>query len=91
MLASCAIAAGRGILSPPEHAAIGSLVAQLGPLPPVNDLSAAAQLEYMRRDKKVHEGRLHFVLPGAIGRAVVTTDVSEKELAKALTGLGLAR
>jgi len=90
VLASCAIAAARGMLSPPEHAAIGSLVAQLGPLPPVNDLSAAAQLEYMRRDKKVHEGRLHFVLPGAIGRAVVTTDVSEAELAKALTGLGLA-
>jgi 3-dehydroquinate synthase len=90
MLASCAIAAARGMLSPSEHAAIGSLVAQLGPLPPVNDLSAAAQLEYMRRDKKVHEGRLHFVLPGAIGRAVVTTDVSETELVMALTGLGLA-
>jgi 3-dehydroquinate synthase len=78
------------MLSAPEHAAIGSLVAQLGPLPPVNDLSAAAQLEYMRRDKKIQEGRLHFVLPGALGRAVVTTDVSESELAKALTGLGLA-
>ena len=90
MLASCAIAAARGMLPAPEHTAIASLVAQLGPLPPVNDLSAAAQVEYIRRDKKVHEGRLHFVLPSAIGYAVVTTDVSETELVRALRNLGLA-
>jgi 3-dehydroquinate synthase len=78
------------MLPAPEHTAIASLVAQLGPLPPVNDLSAAAQVEYMRRDKKVHEGRLHFVLPSAIGYAVVTTDVSETELVRALRILGLA-
>jgi 3-dehydroquinate synthase len=90
MLASCAIAAARGMLSASELTAIAGLVAQLGPLPPIGDLSAAAQLDYMRRDKKVREGRLHFVLPGAIGEAVVATDVSEDELVEALRNLGLA-
>jgi len=90
MLASCAIAAARGMISAPDHAAIAALVAQLGPLPPVNDLSASAQLEYMRRDKKVHEGRLHVVLPTGIGSADVIADVSETELTTALTALGLA-
>ena len=60
---------------------IAALIAQLGPLPPVNDLSAAAQLDLMRRDKKVDEGRLHFVLPTGIGSAPIVTDVSEPRTA----------
>ena len=70
--------------------AVAALIAQLGPLPPLSDLSAAAQLELMRRDKKVVEGRLHVVLPTGIGSATVVADVSEPELLAALRSLGLA-
>jgi 3-dehydroquinate synthase len=89
MLAASAIAAGRGALAAADRGTIAAAIAQLGPLPPVNDLSAAAQLEFMHRDKKVHDGRLHFVLPTGIGASQVTTDVSESELLRALRDLGL--
>jgi 3-dehydroquinate synthase len=90
MLAACAIAATRGVCSTDVQSAVAALIAQLGPLPPLSDLSAAAQLELMRRDKKVVEGRLHVVLPTGIGSATVVSDVSEPELLTALRSLGLA-
>jgi 3-dehydroquinate synthase len=89
MLAACGIAAARGVLPVADRDAIAAVVAQLGPLPPVNDVSASAQLEYMRHDKKVHAGRLHFVLPTGIGRSQIVTDVSEAELLRVLRDLGL--
>jgi 3-dehydroquinate synthase len=89
MLAACAIATARGVLTASDRGTIARAIAQLGPLPPVNDLSAAGQLEFMRHDKKVHEGRLHFMLPTGIGSARIVTDVSEAELLRALRELGL--
>jgi 3-dehydroquinate synthase len=91
MLAACAIACARGVLPVSDRATVASAIAQLGPLPPVNDLSAAAQLEFMRHDKKVHGGRLHFVLPAGIGGSQIVTDVSEDELLGALRELGLGQ
>jgi 3-dehydroquinate synthase len=90
MLAACGIAAARGALAAADRDTIAGAIAQLGPLPPVNDLSATAQLEFMQRDKKVHGGRLHFVLPTAIGASRIVTDVSEAELLGALRDLGLS-
>jgi 3-dehydroquinate synthase len=89
MLAACAVAAARGVLKASDRRTVAGAIAQLGPLPPVNDLSAAAQVEFMRHDKKVHEGRLHFVLPAGIGAARVVTDVSEAELLRGLREVGL--
>jgi 3-dehydroquinate synthase len=89
MLAACAIAAARGALAGADRDTIAAAIAQLGPLPPVNDLSASAQLEFMQHDKKVHNGRLHFVLPTGIGSSQIVTDVSELELLGALRDLGL--
>jgi 3-dehydroquinate synthetase len=43
----------------------------------------------MRRDKKVLEGRLHYVLPTRIGDTVVASDVTEHELIVALRAIGL--
>ena len=48
-------------------------------------------LEAMQHDKKVVAGRLHFVLPTAIGATDIVDDVSEQELAAALTAAGFAR
>ncbi len=41
-------------------------------------------LEAMRHDKKMVAGRLHFVLPTAIGATAIVDDVTEKEMTKAL-------
>jgi 3-dehydroquinate synthase len=45
----------------------------------------------MQHDKKVVAGRLHFVLPTAIGAATIVDDVKERELRAALKKVGVAR
>ena len=48
-------------------------------------------LEAMQHDKKVVAGRLHFVLPTAIGATAIVDDVTEKEMqdgAEARSGFG---
>jgi len=65
------------------------LIGQMGPLPPVTDLDVAETLEAVRRDKKVVDGRLHFVLPTAVGAVSIVSDVTEEELGDALRHAGL--
>ena len=45
----------------------------------------------MQHDKKMIAGRLHFVLPTAIGAWAIVDDVTEKEMRKALARLGLKK
>ena len=90
MLVAAELAVGRAVMSADDRDALASLIAQLGPLPPLGDLSAPAMIEQMRRDKKVREGRLYMVLPAAIGTASIVEDVSDDELMRALTAVGFA-
>lgn len=83
------MAEARGALTSEQADAIARLVAQLGPVPPVGDLSSSDVLETIRYDKKVVDGRLHFVLPTGIGAAVVVDDVTSAEIGWALACLGL--
>ena len=69
--------------------AIAKLIAQLGPLPPILDLTIAEILEVVRRDKKVVNGKLHFVIPIQIGATVTIDDVTEDELTAVLRRMGL--
>jgi 3-dehydroquinate synthase len=89
MLAACELAVARGALSTPDRDALRDLITSMGPLPTVADLSAAEAVEAARRDKKVVGGRLHFVLPTAIGATTTVTDVSEAELRRATEAIGL--
>ena len=61
----------------------------MGPLPSVADLPAAQVVEAIARDKKVIAGKLHFVLPTAIGATTTVTDVTIEELEAAAKGIGL--
>jgi 3-dehydroquinate synthase len=90
MLVAAELATARGALADSARQALADVIASLGPLPPITDLSAAAILEAMRLDKKVVAGRLHFVLPTAIGATAIVDDVNEGELRAALmkTGFG---
>ena len=88
MLAAAELAATRGA-SKADRDALSAHIRQLGPLPPVSDLSAGDIIEATRRDKKVIDGRLHFVLPTKIGAATTVTDVSTQELTRALVAIGL--
>jgi len=91
MLVAAQISATRGALAETARQALADLIASLGPLPPLSDLSAAQMLEAIRHDKKVVAGRLHFVLPTAIGAWAIVDDVTEKEIRASLLKLGFRK
>jgi 3-dehydroquinate synthase len=90
MLVAAELSVRRGSLKPAGREALGSLITALGPLPPVADLSAQEVLAAIRRDKKVIDGRLHFVISTGVGSSSVVDDVQEEELRGALLAVGLA-
>jgi 3-dehydroquinate synthase len=91
MLVAAALAQARGALADRDRQALADLIASLGPLPPITDLSASAIIEAMQHDKKIVSGRLHFVLPTAIGATAIVDDVTESELRSALKAVGFAK
>ena len=91
MLVAAQIAVTRGAFAETERKALADLIASLGPLPPISDLSAAQMLDAIRHDKKVVAGKLHYVLPTAIGAWVIVDDVTEKEIKAALMKMGFRK
>ena len=91
MLVAAELAVSRGALAENDRKSLADVIASLGPLPPIGDISVAAVLDAMQHDKKMVAGRLHFVLPTAIGATAIVDDVTEKEMKKALTRLGLKK
>lgn len=90
MLAAADLAVARGALAARERQALAQLIARLGPLPPIADLSIAEVLAAIRRDKKVVDGRLHFVIAIEIGAAMTLDDVTEDEIRDTLMRLGMS-
>jgi 3-dehydroquinate synthase len=88
MLAAAAVGATRKVFPAADRDALAAQLMKMGPLPSVADLSAAEILDATRRDKKVLAGRLHFVLPTAIGATVTVPDVTPEELTEALLTIG---
>src|SRR5436190_5777950 len=54
----------------------------------IADIEPNLMLEAMQRDKKTVDGRLHFVLPIAIGATTIADDVTDKELRAVLNRVG---
>ena len=90
MLAAADLAVARGALAELERQALARLIAELGPLPAVADLSIDEILNVVRRDKKVINGTLHFVIAIQVGATMTIDDVTEDELRAVLARLGLA-
>jgi 3-dehydroquinate synthase len=91
MLVAAELAVARNALAQQDRQALAGLIANLGPLPPISDLPIAGMLEAMQHDKKMIAGRLHFVLPTAIGATAIVDDVTEKEMKKALERVGFKK
>ena len=89
MLAAADMAVTRGVLSPSDSSALAGLIAKLGPLPSVANLSMTQLSEAIRRDKKVLNGRLHMVLPTRLGETVIVDDVTEPEIRSGLRAIGV--
>jgi 3-dehydroquinate synthase len=91
MLVAAQLSVSRGALAASDRQALAELIASLGPLPPISDLSSAHMLEAIRHDKKVVAGKLHFVLPTAIGAWAIVDDVTEREMKATLLKVGFRR
>ncbi len=89
MLVATRLAGARGLIDKGDQAELIALIGRMGPLPSVTDLSPADVLAAIQRDKKVIDGRLHFVLPQGIGDTVIVDDVTEKEIRLALGTIGV--
>jgi 3-dehydroquinate synthase len=91
MVVVAELARARGALAETDRRALADVITSLGPLPPVADISSAQMIEAMQHDKKMVAGRLHFVLPTAIGATTIVDDVTEKEIRSALNHVGFAK
>lgn len=89
MLIAAELAVARKALHASDREALASLVTHMGPLPPIADLPASQAADAIRRDKKVVAGTLHFVLPVAIGRVEMVSDVSQREIVRAMKAVGM--
>ena len=83
--AACRLSRAMGLVSEPELARVVAHIRALGlPLETPRFLaantSADALLNAMNQDKKVSDGKLHFVLPRGIGAALVTAEVPAEAL-----------
>jgi len=91
MLVVAELAAARGALADAGRKALADLIARLGPLPPIADVPISPMIEAMQHDKKMIAGRLHVVLPTAVGATAIVDDVTEKEMRSALKAVGFGK
>jgi len=89
MLAAAHISMSRGLMPGEDHERLTDLIRRMGPLPPVIDLRQADARDVIARDKKVADGRLHFVLCAGLGASAIASDITPQELAAALTAIGM--
>jgi 3-dehydroquinate synthase len=91
MLVAAELGVIRGALTAADRAALADLIASLGPLPPIADVSTRETLDAMQHDKKMVAGRLNFVLPTSVGSTTIVDDITEKEMKAALVKVGLKK
>jgi len=88
MRAALALGVARGVTPRALADRAAALITRLGPLPSVVDVPVREALAAVSHDKKVVNGRLHFVLVHGSG-ATTVADVTTKELRAALGTLGI--
>jgi 3-dehydroquinate synthase len=88
MLVAAELGRRRGRLDIEAREAFARLLRRFGDLPPIRDLRTSELLEAVARDKKIVDGRLHFVLPTGIGQVEIVNDVTTGELGGALLAIG---
>jgi 3-dehydroquinate synthase len=84
MAAATELAAILGMLARTEASRIQDVIFRFGPLPSAGGLDADRLLERLGKDKKTLGGRVHFVLPTAIGQVKIVSDVEAPAIRKAI-------
>ncbi|MGH9784288.1 MAG: 3-dehydroquinate synthase, partial [Terriglobia bacterium] len=80
MLAATRLAAEHGRLSIEEAARIHDLIVSYGPVPSLEPGAPASLAAHLAVDKKVRDGKLHFILPRAIGEVEVVAEIAPREV-----------
>ena len=73
----------KGCLNDTEFNRVSSVLEKLAK-PSIHQYDLNQVLEYIQRDKKARDGKIHFVLLKRLGEAIVCPEVSESELREAL-------
>ncbi len=85
MVAVSRISLSRGMMTRDELDRLRSLLEQFRlPVDIPADMDRQEIVRHMKRDKKVRDGRLHFILTKGIGETVIVNDVTKEELEMAL-------
>ncbi len=85
MVAVSRISVSRGLMTGEELARLTSLLERFRlPVEIPADMDKETVMEHMKRDKKVQDGRIHFVLARGIGETVIADDVTGRETEIAL-------
>ena len=69
-----------------EYEKLESAIRNL-PLPKLNDINMKSIIDTMKRDKKVQNGKIHFVLLEEIGKPVIIDNIEDTEIQNALEKL----
>jgi 3-dehydroquinate synthase len=75
MLAATRLAELTGSLQSDAAGRIARVIRSYGPLPPIDDLNPDSLLARLSSDKKTMQGKVHFVLPTAIGAVTVKAGI----------------
>jgi 3-dehydroquinate synthase len=84
MLAATRLAELSGMLAQREAERIRRTICHYGPLPPVGGLNPDRLLDRLASDKKTLAGKVHFVLPTAIGDVKIVSDLEQSAIRKAI-------
>jgi len=76
MKCAAAIAEKAGVVAQLEAEAIRYGIDALGRLPRISDLNAKDVIAAMAHDKKISQGKIHFILPTRVGEVVVRDDIA---------------
>ena len=84
MLAATRLAELSGMLANSAADRIRRTVGHYGPLPPVRDLNPDRLVARLASDKKTMAGKVHFVLPTAIGEVKIVSGLEQSVIRKAI-------
>lgn len=84
MLAATRLATLRGMLSSTDAERIKRTVCRYGPLPSAKDLNPDRLIARLANDKKTIKGKVHFVLPIAIGQVSIVSGIEPITIRQAI-------
>jgi len=84
MLAATRLAVEQKMLPPSEAGRIAALVVAYGPVPPLEKIPVADLGLHLGVDKKVRDGKIHFVLPRHIGEVAIVGGIEAQQALRVL-------